>query len=378
MTQPIYLDNHATTQVDPRVCEAMFPFFTHEFGNAGSNTHAFGWRARAAVEKARASIAALIGARGDEIIFTSGATESNNWALMGAVQAGDHVVSTAIEHRSVLCALEYLSKLGVTFTLIQPNSEGQISVEQIERAITPKTKLISVMMANNEIGSLLPVGQIGRLAKGSGILFHCDAVQGVGKVNVNVTDLGIDLLSLSGHKMYGPKGVGALYMRREVKQHLSPLIFGGGQEQGLRAGTLNVPGIVGLGVACDIAAVEGEAENQRIKRLRDRLWKTLRDALPNVQLNGAMDNRLSNNLNIAFDGVDGGMLLLAIQNELAVSVGSACMSSGAKSSHVLSAIGLPPQRIQASIRIGLGRFNTEAEIDRAAEVLILAQEKARC
>jgi cysteine desulfurase len=378
MKKPIYLDNHATTPLDPRVLAAMQPFLNEEFGNAASHSHTYGWRAKAAVEKARASVASLVGARGDEIIFTSGATESNNWVLLSTLSAGDHVVTTAFEHKSVLCCLEHLKNKGVTSTPVSLNSDGQISEQDILSALTPQTKLICVMMANNEIGSVLPIANICRVAKANRVLFLTDAVQAAGKLRLDVNELGVDFLSLSAHKIYGPKGVGALYVRRELKAKLTPLIFGGGQEQGLRAGTINVPAIVGFGAACDLAAAEFDSETTRIKGLRDRLWKALQASSPEVRLNGSLENRLCGNLNVSFGGVDGEMMLMALQNDIAVSVGSACSSGGPRGSHVLTAIGVSPDRIQASFRIGIGRFNTEEEIDQAAKVLLLAESRARC
>jgi cysteine desulfurase len=376
--KPVYLDNHATTPLDPRVFEAMMPHLRDEFGNASSSTHCYGWSARAAVEKARKSVAQLIGAYSDEIVFCSGATEANNWALQNVLKTNDHCVSTAFEHPSVLESLEFLKTRGVSSTLVSPDTDGQISLAAIREAITPQTRLISVMMANNEIGSVQPIAQLGELAKDKGLLFHCDGVQGAGKVAFSIRDLKVDFLSMSAHKMYGPKGVGALFIARERKAKLGALVHGGGQEGGLRAGTLNVAGVVGFGVACDISASEMSEECARVAALRDRLWKGVLEIAPNTHLNGAMDNRLSGNLNVSFEGVDGESLLIAVQNEIAISTGSACSSSSQHGSHVLRAIGLAPELIQASFRFGIGRFNSENDIDKALEVLRIALPASRC
>lgn len=378
MKRPIYLDNHATTPMDPRVFEVMLPYFQDDFGNASSSTHGFGWSARKAVEKARGQVADLIGARPDEIIFTSGATESNNWALLGALRPGDHVVSTAIEHPSVLSCLEILKSNGVECDLVAPDLSGMVCPKTIAALMRPNTKMISAMFANNEIGSILPVNEIGALAKEKGVLFHCDAVQAAGRILFSVDTLGVDFLSLSAHKVYGPKGVGALFVRRSKWDCLAPLVFGGGQERGLRAGTLNVPGIVGFGAACELAVAQTTQENQRIRGLKDDLWRRLKEGIPAIHLNGSMENRLSGNLNFSIDGIDGEAFLLAVQNEVAISASSACCSSGSRGSRVLAALGLTPDQIQSSFRIGIGRFNTQSDIEIAAQVLCLAQKSARC
>lgn len=346
----------------------MRPFFETDFGNAASNSHAYGWRAQAAVEKARASVARLIGARSDEIIFTSGATESNNWAILSNLSPGDHLITTAIEHKSVLCVAEHLQTRGVAVTYLMPTDD-------IAKAVTRRTKMISIMMANNEIGSILPVAEMGQIAKSESVLFHCDAVQAAGKIKIDVNALGVDFLSLSAHKMYGPKGIGALFVRRGLA--MKPLMFGA-QEQGMRGGTLNVPGIVGFGAAADIAMIEAANENKRVLALRNRLLNTLSQAIPNMHINGSLDDRLPGNLNISITGIDGELMLLAVQNKVALSIGAACSSSDSKGSHVLKAIGVPPERIQSSFRIGIGRFNTEEEIDRAAHALVLAHAQAKC
>jgi cysteine desulfurase len=358
----IYLDHHATTPVDPRVLDAMLPYFTAKPGNAASRSHSFGWEASSAVERARAQIAHLAGAPARDIIFTSGATESNNLALQGLSQAtSSHIVTMSTEHKAVLDTVRHLERAGPRATLLNPAPDGRIRLDQLRAAILPETVLVSVMYANNEIGTVQPVGEIGAICRKRGVLFHCDAAQAFGKIPVDVEADAIDLLSVSAHKMYGPKGVGALYVRRGVK--LAAQIYGGGHENGLRSGTLNVPGIVGFGEACALAAQEMEQDAVRIGDLREHLWTRLQLA-GGVRLNGGMEHRLPGNLNVSFAGVDGDALLAAIP-DIAVSAGSAC-TSGSDSSYVLEALGTPPEFLQCTVRFGIGRGNTEVEIDRAA------------
>lgn len=380
---PIYLDNHATTRCDPRVLEAMLPYFCEEFGNAASVTHSFGERARDAVESARETIAAALGSDPKEVIFTSGATESNNLAILGVgrrLPPGSHLVTSAIEHPSVLEPLEKLVAQGHELTVVSPVPQGhpqagRVLAEAIREALRPNTRLVSVMAANNEIGSLQPVPEIAAICRERGIIFHVDAVQALGKVPVGDLLKDVDLVSLSAHKVYGPKGVGALVVRRRrpvIK--LEPLLYGGGHERGLRSGTLNVPGIVGFAKAVALALEELPAEMARIRRLRDLLFELLREGLGDrVQLNGpALDPpewRLPGNLNVRFPGVEGETLLLHMP-ELALSSGSACSSADPRPSHVLLALGLSEAEARASIRVGIGRFNTEEEIRFAAATII--------
>ncbi|MBI2504943.1 MAG: aminotransferase class V-fold PLP-dependent enzyme [Candidatus Latescibacteria bacterium] len=374
---PIYLDNLATTQVDPRVLEAMLPYFTRHFGNSASATHAFGWTAKEAVEQARAQVAALIGAVPQEILFTSGATEADNLALKGVAEfhrdRGTHLITCAVEHKAVLDCCRRLESRGFQVTLLPVDRWGQIDLEQLGAAITGKTTLISLMAANNEIGTIQPLREIGALARERGVLWHCDAAQAVGKIPLEVGALGVDLLSISGHKLYGPKGVGALYVRRRPRVRLLAQLDGGGQERGLRAGTLNVPGIVGLGMACELARQELEVEALRLGALRQQLWEGIAGSLSGVELNGHPTARLPGNLHLSFAGVDGAQLLLALP-DLAVSSGSACTSGSAEPSHVLKAIG---QQAPASLRFGLGRFNTEAEIETAAVRVVAEVSRLR-
>jgi len=414
----VYLDNHATTPVDPRVREAMLPFLGEQFGNAASRSHAFGWAAEAAVEKAREQVAALIGAQAREIVFTSGATESNNLAIKGAVELyrsrGDGVVTLRTEHKSVLdvckrlehereehlrglrklrlmqlageavteenaAALAERFKLeedpwparwaeaapaGARVTFVQVGRDGVVDLGALEAAIGARVVMVSVMLANNEIGVLQPVKEIGALCRARGVLFHCDAVQGVGKVGFSVEEANADLVSLSAHKLYGPKGVGALYVRRKPRVKVAPLIDGGGHERGMRSGTLNVPAIVGFGAACELARVEREEEAAQVGRLRDRLWAGIRERVPEVFANGTMEpgRRAPGNLNVSFAGVDGEALMLSMR-EVAVSSGSACTSASLEPSYVLRALGVPDDLARSSIRFGVGRFNTEEEID---------------
>ena len=354
----VYLDNHATTPMDPRVFEAMKPYFLEDFGNAASRNHQFGWKAEKAVEIARKQIASLIGANEKEIIFTSGATESDNMGILGVAEMyseiGDHIITTNIEHKAILDSCKVAEKRNFKVTYLPVDKFGQISVDQVREAITEKTILISVMFANNEIGTINPIAAIGALAKEKGIVFHTDAVQGLGRVPIDVEAMKIDLLSMSGHKLYGPKGVGALYVRRKnPRVKVSPLIHGGGHERGMRSGTLNVPGIVGLGMACELAQNEMAQDSEKQKFLRDRLEKKLFDALDEIHLNGHPTDRLPNNLNISFAFVEGESLMMGIK-DIAVSSGSACTTASLEPSYVLRAIGVTEDLAHTSIRFGLG------------------------
>jgi cysteine desulfurase len=384
------MDNHATTRVDPRVVEAMLPYFGETYGNAGSTNHSFGWAARDAVEAGREKVAAAIGASPREIVFTSGATESDNLAIFGVAERprrkGNHIVSVVTEHKAVLDPLAHLAARGYEVTLlpVEPNGSpraGLIDAADVAGALRDDTALVSVMMANNEVGAIQPIAEIGRVCKERGVLFHCDATQAVGKLPVDVEKLDIDLLSLSAHKIYGPKGVGALYVRlRNPIVRLEPQIFGGGQERGFRSGTLNVPGIVGLGRAIEIATAEMSSESLRLAELRRRLFDGLRAAIDDVSLNGPVFDppgmRLPGNLNMAFRFVQGEALLLEIK-DLAVSSGAACTSVNPEPSHVLRALGLDEDVTKASLRFGLGRFNTVEEVDFAIEQVSAAVVRLR-
>ena len=369
---PIYLDNHATTPMDSRVLDAMLPYFTEKFGNASSKSHAFGWEAEAAVDTAREQVAKLIGAGSPrEIVFTSGATESDNLAIKGVAHAyrdkGNHIVTCVTEHKAVLDSCKVLEKQGLRVTYLPVNSDGLIDLTKLTEALTDNTILISIMAANNEIGTLQPMKEIGGMAKARNILFHTDATQAVGKVPVNVNELGIDLLSLTAHKMHGPKGVGALYVRSaQPRVKLTSIIDGGGHERGMRSGTLNVPGIVGLGKACEIAQKEMAADGERNIALRERLKSGISSRLAEVYVNGHETMRLPGNLNMSFAYIDGESLMMGLK-EIAVSTGSACTSASLEPSHVLKAIGLEDALAHASIRFGIGRFNTAEEIDYTVE-----------
>jgi len=362
------MDNHATTPVDQRVLQAMLPYFTDKFGNAASRNHAFGWESEAAVDMAREQIANLIHASSPrEIVFTSGATESDNLAIKGVAkfyrEKGNHIVTCVTEHKAVLDSCKVLEKDGYSVTYLTVDRNGLVDLQQLCDALTDKTILISIMQANNEIGTIQPVKEIGRLAKEKGILFHTDATQAVGKIAVNVEEMGIDLLSLTAHKMYGPKGIGALYVRAaKPRVKLSPIIDGGGHERGMRSGTLNVPGIVGLGKACAIAQKEMASEAERLLALRDRLKDGILNQLDEVYINGHPTMRLPGNMNMSFAYVEGESLLMALK-DIAVSTGSACTSASLEPSYVLRAIGVAEELAHTSIRFGLGRFNTEDEVD---------------
>jgi cysteine desulfurase len=367
MKLPIYMDNHATTQVDPRVMETMLPFFTEKFGNASSRNHIFGWDSEAAVDRARQQVASLIHAASPrEIIFTSGATESDNLAIKGVAEAyrqkGNHILTCAIEHKAVLDSCKSLERKGYQVTYLPVVKDGLVDLERLRDAITSRTILISIMAANNEIGTIEPVREIGRIAKEKGILFHTDATQAVGKIPVNVEEMGIDLLSLTGHKIYGPKGAGALYVRSKPRVNIDPSIEGGGQERGIRSGTLNVPGIVGLGKACEIAQTDMMFDGERLTGLSERLRGEIMNRLDEVSFNGHASQRLPGNMHLSFAYIEGESLLMGLK-DIAVSTGSACTSASLEPSHVLRAIGLEEHLAQSSIRFGLGRFNTEEEVD---------------
>ncbi|MEK7210724.1 MAG: IscS subfamily cysteine desulfurase [Candidatus Binatota bacterium] len=368
MKIPVYMDNHATTPVDPRVLDAMLPYFCEKFGNAASRNHSFGWEAEAAVDEAREQIAQLIHAPSPkDIIFTSGATESDNLAIKGVAELyqdkGNHIVTCVTEHRAVLDSCKVLERQGYKVTYLPVDSHGLVDIGRLREAVTEKTILISIMAANNEVGTMQPVREIGRLAKEKGIIFHCDATQGVGKIPMDVEEMGIDLLSMSAHKIYGPKGIGALYVRsKKPKVRLYPIIDGGGHERGMRSGTLNVSGIVGLGKACQIALKELPEETARLTQLRERLKEGIFGRLDEVYLNGHPTRRLPGNLNVSFAYVEGESLLMGLK-EIAVSSGSACTSASLEPSYVLRALGVEEDLAHTSIRFGLGRFNTDEEVD---------------
>jgi cysteine desulfurase len=379
---PVYLDNHATTPLDPRVLETMLPYFTQDFGNAASRTHAFGWKAEAAVDDARDTIARLINAEsGKEIVFTSGATESDNLAIKGVAEyygeKGKHVITTVIEHKAVLDSCKRLEKEGFEVTYVGVGPSGVVDPNDIAKAITDKTILVSVMLANNEVGTIQPIAEIGKLTRARGVIFHVDAVQGIGKTAFDVRAMNVDLASISAHKIYGPKGVGALYVRRSrPRVRLGAQMDGGGHERGNRSGTLNVPGIVGFAKACEILEREGAAETERIRGLRDRLYQKINRALPHVIVNGSLEHRLPGNLNISFACVEGEGLMMAIK-DVAVSSGSACTSASLEPSYVLRSMGLDEADAHSSIRFGIGRFNTEEEIDFVADLVINKVNKLR-
>ena len=430
MKLPIYMDYHATTPLDPRVLEAMQPYFTDSFGNAASRNHSFGWKAEAAVNKAREQVAALIGASEKEIVFTSGATESNNLAIKGVVEfykdKGDHVITLTTEHKAVLDTCKRLERqrqeridelkmqrlmeltggdvnvedlptleikhslendellkrwvdkvrVGARVTYLSPKKDGLVDLAELEKAITDRTVLVSIMLANNEIGVVQPVEQIGALCRSKGVLFHTDAVQGAGKIPFDVEKSKADLVSLTAHKMYGPKGIGALYVRRKPRVRIREQIDGGGHERGMRSGTLNVSGIVGFGAAAEIAKNEMEAEAQRLTTLRERLWKGVSAKLDYLTINGSLAHRLPGNLNVSFAFAEGEALMMAIK-DVAVSSGSACTSASLEPSYVLRALGVEEEMAHSSIRFGLGRFTTEAEVDYVIDLMVTAVNKLR-
>jgi cysteine desulfurase len=370
---PIYMDHHSTTPVDPRVLEVMLPFFTERFGNAASKSHSFGWKAEEAVEEAREEVARLIGATAREIVWTSGATESDNLAVKGVARfhaaRGRHLVTTAIEHKAVLDSMAALGREGFEVTILPVDADGIVDPEAVRAALRPDTILVSVMHANNEVGTIQPVEEIGRITRAAGVLFHTDAVQSLGRIPFDVESSNADLVSLSAHKMYGPKGVGALYVRRRPRARLLAQIDGGGHERGYRSGTLNVPGIVGFGKAAALAREEMPAEAPRILALRERLRKAILAGLDRVVVNGSLERRLPGNLNLSFEHVEGEALMIAMK-DVAVSSGSACTSASLEPSYVLRAMGVSDELAHASIRFGLGRFNTEEEVDHAARLVV--------
>jgi cysteine desulfurase len=381
MKTPIYFDNHATTPVDPRVLQAMLPYFTEKFGNAASRNHSFGWEAEKAVDDARTKIANLIGATSKEIIFTSGATESNNLAIKGVAEMyaekGNHIITTATEHKAILDTCKKLEKHGYRVTYLPVQANGLVDLNVLREAITDKTILITIMYANNEIGVIQPVAEIGKIARERGVLYHSDGVQACGKVSVNVLKDNIDLMSITAHKIYGPKGVGALYVRRRnPRVQITSQMDGGGHERGMRSGTLNVTGIVGLGEACAICQAEMPEESKRLTYLRDKLRTKLESELDEVFINGTMDSRLPHNLNMSFAYVEGESLLMGI-NDIAVSSGSACTSATLEPSYVLKALGVGDDLAHTSIRFGLGRFNTEEEVDYVAGRIIEVVRRLR-
>jgi cysteine desulfurase len=381
MRKPVYLDCHATTPLDPRALEAMLPFLGENFGNAASRSHAFGWAAEKAVDRARRQVAELAGAAPREIVFTSGATESVNLAIKGAMEAcrsrGRHIVTAATEHQAVLDTVRRLRDSGAEAAVLPPGPEGLLDLDRLREAIRPDTVLVSVMAANNEIGVIQPIRDIGAICRDKGVLFHCDAAQAFGKIALDVNRDNLDLVSLSAHKIYGPKGVGALYVRRrDPRVPLLPQIDGGGHEFGMRSGTLNVPGIVGFGEACAICAREMSAEAARVGELRDRLKAALESELDGTRVNGSTEHRLPGNLNMSFSGVDAEALLMSLPG-IALSTGSACSSATVEPSHVLRALGLGERTARSSVRFGLGRFNTEDEIDYAAAAVIQAVRNLR-
>lgn len=381
MKLPIYLDNHATTPMDPRVLEAMIPYFSEHFGNAASRNHSFGWEAEEAVEKARKQIASVIGGNSKEIVFTSGATESNNLAIKGVAQMyaekGNHLITAASEHKAVLDTCKRLEKEGFRVTYLPLKSDGLIDLDMLKESITDKTILISIMYANNEIGVLQPIAEIGKIAKERGVLFHTDGVQAFGKVPINVIKDNVDLMSITAHKIYGPKGAGALYVRRKSPRvQLTAQMDGGGHERGMRSGTLNVPGIVGLGKAAELCQQEMETESARLRELRNWLKSKLESELDEVFVNGSWEHRLPNNLNMSFAYVEGESLLMGI-NDIAVSSGSACTSATLEPSYVLKALGMGDDLAHSSIRFGLGRFNTREEVEYTANKLIDVVRKLR-
>jgi cysteine desulfurase len=380
MKIPIYLDYHATTPVDPRVLEAMLPHFSHDFGNAASKSHAFGWRAEEAVEAARAEVGRLVGASAKEIVWTSGATESNNLAIKGVAQfyaeKGKHLVTCKTEHKAVLDSMHALERQGFEVTFLDVEQDGRLDPARLRAALRKDTILVSLMHVNNETGVAHPVEEIGRLTRAAGVLFHCDAVQSAGKLPFDVERANVDLASLSAHKMYGPKGVGALYVRRKPRVRLVAQMDGGGHERGFRSGTLNVPGIVGFGKAAALAHAEGEAEAARILVLRERLRRGLEAGLDLLTVNGSLEHRVPGNLNVSFAYVEGEALMMAIK-DVAVSSGSACTSASLEPSYVLRAMGVSEDLAHSSIRFGLGRFTTEEEIDYVIRLVVEKVKKLR-
>lgn len=379
--RPIYLDCHATTPVDERVLAAMIPYFTQKFGNAASVSHLYGWEAEAAIKQTREILAAAINATPEEIVFTSGATEANNLAIKGVAEAyfqkGQHIITVATEHKAVLDPCKYLQTLGFGITILPVQKDGLIDLTELEKAFRPDTILVSVMAANNEIGVLQPLAEIGQMCRHRNIIFHTDAAQAIGKIPLDVQALNIDIMSLTAHKVYGPKGIGALYVRRRnPRVQLAPQLHGGGHERGMRSGTLYTPQIVGLGKAVEIALAEQATENQRQTELRQRLWKQL-SQIRGIHLNGHPSQRIAGNLNISVEGVDGAALSLGLQPVMAVSSGSACSSANTAPSYVLTALGHSDELAYASVRFGIGRFNTQEEIDLVAKHAIATIQSLR-
>ena len=378
--QPIYLDYQATTPMDPRVLEAMMPYFTHKFGNSGSRSHAYGWEAEEGTEKARAQVAKLIGADEKEVIYTSGATESNNLAIRGVAEfykdRKNHIITTVTEHKCVLDTCRHLEQQGFEVTYLPVRKDGLLDLDVLRAAITDKTVLVSVMAVNNEIGVIQPLAEIGRICREKKVFFHTDAAQAAGKIPLDVEALNIDLMSISGHKIYGPKGIGALYVRRKPRVRLVPMIVGGGQERGFRSGTLPTPLCVGLGEAAEICMKEMDVEAKRLKKLQERMLNGLRAKLSDIVVNGDLEQRIPGNLNISFAYVEGESLMMGIKN-LAVSSGSACTSASLEPSYVLRALGVEEEMAHTSLRIGLGRFTTEHEIDTAVDELVRHVNKLR-
>jgi cysteine desulfurase len=370
---PIYMDSHATTPVDPRALEAMLPYFTELFGNAASRSHSFGWSAEKAIELAREQVGALIGGSGKEIVWTSGATESDNLAIKGAAEfykdKGNHIVTAQTEHKAVLDTCKRLEKEGFQVTYVPVAKDGRVDPQVIAQAMTDKTTVVSIMLANNEVGTVNPVNEIGEIVKARGAIFHIDAVQGVGKIPFDVNASKADLVSLSAHKMYGPKGVGALYVRRKPRVRITAIIDGGGHERGMRSGTLNVPGIVGFGAAAELARKEMPEESKRLFQLRERLRKGLQEQISDTFINGSMEHRLPGSLNISFAFIEGESLLMGLK-DVAVSSGSACTSASLEPSYVLRALGVEEELAHTSIRFGLGRFNTEEEVDYVIKLVV--------
>jgi cysteine desulfurase len=378
--QPIYLDYQATTPVDPRVLEAMMPYFTTKFGNAHSRSHSYGWEAEEGVEKARVQVARLIGADEKEVIFTSGATESNNLAITGVAEfykdRKNHIVTTVTEHKCVLDTCRHLEQKGFEVTYLPVQKNGLVDLDALRAAVTDKTVIVSVMAVNNEIGVIQPLAEIGKICREKGAFFHTDAAQAAGKIPLDVEAMNIDLMSISGHKIYGPKGIGALYVRRKPRVRLVAMIHGGGQERGFRSGTLPTPLCVGLGEAAEIAMREMDTEAARLKKLQDRMLRGLQSKLTDIVVNGDLDHRIPGNLNISFAYVEGESLMMGIKN-LSVSSGSACTSASLEPSYVLRALGVEEDMAHTSLRIGLGRFTTEHEVDTAVEELVRHVNKLR-
>jgi cysteine desulfurase len=370
---PIYMDYHATTPVDERVLEAMLPYFRENFGNAASRSHAFGWSAEEAVEKGREEVAKLIGAVGKEIVWTSGATESDNLAIKGVADfykdRGNHIITAVTEHKAILDTCKRLEKQGYVVTYLPVECDGRVNPQAVADAMTDKTILVSIMLANNEIGTINPVNEIGALVKARGAFFHIDAVQGIGKIPFDVQSSHADLVSISAHKMYGPKGIGALYVRRKPRVRLTPIIDGGGHERGMRSGTLNVPGIVGFAKAAELCRLEMAEESIRVLALRERLRKGIEARVSNTIINGSLEHRLPGNLNISFAFVEGEAMMMALK-DVAVSSGSACTSASLEPSYVLRALGVAEEMAHTSIRFGLGRFTTEEEVDYVIDLVV--------